>query len=201
MRKGTFEDRIFYDNHVSLNEDRWDCLKSIVTKCQPPIPYYVSTVTRSAVIRGKSKMVNTWTSLFANHTSLVKMPSCRDREEDGCGCANHTYFFVCKSYLIFYVTLFISLCNQCFSKDYSQAYLKDYLRKPMVVRVTNEHFEGNKKVLFKMGKKDGRAIMTKNWREVIEGARMKEGQMAIFRFMERSGGGLRVNMVSGMRIR
>lgn len=110
-------------------------------------------------------------------------------------------FFVCKSYLIFYVTLFISLCNQCFSKDYSQAYLKDYQRKPMVVRVTNEHFEGNKKVLFKMGKKDGRAIMTKNWREVVEGARMKEDQMAIFRFMERSGGGLRVNMVSGMRIR
>lgn len=110
-------------------------------------------------------------------------------------------FFVCKSYLIFYVTLFISLCNQCFSKDYSQAYLKDYLRKPMVVRVTSEHFEGNKKVLFKMGKKDGRAIMTKNWREVVEGARMKEDQMAIFRFMERSGGGLRVNMVSGMRIR
>ena len=71
----------------------------------------------------------------------------------------------------------------------------------MVVRVTNEHFEGNKKVLFKMGKKDGRAIMTKNWREFVEGARMKEDQMAIFRFMERSGGGLRVNMVSGMRIR
>ena len=74
-------------------------------------------------------------------------------------------------------------------------------RKPMVVCVTNEHFEGIKKVLFKMGKKDGRAIMTKNWREVVEGARMKEDQMAIFRFMERSGGGLRVNMVSGMRIR
>ena len=71
----------------------------------------------------------------------------------------------------------------------------------MVVHVTNEHFEGNKKVLFKMGKKDGRAIMTKNWREVVEGARMKKDQMAIFRFMERSGGGLRVNMVSGMRIR
>ena len=81
--------------------------------------------------------------------------------------------FLCKSYLIFYVTLFISLCNQCFSKDYSQAYLKDYLRKPMVVCVTNEHFEGNKKVLFKMGKKDRRVIMTKNWREVVEGARMK----------------------------
>ena len=109
--------------------------------------------------------------------------------------------FLCKSYFIFYVTLFISPCNQCFSKDYSQAYLKDYLRKLMVVRVTNEHFEGNKKVLFKMGKKDGRAIMTKNWREVVEGAKMKEDQMAIFRFMERSGGGLRVNMVSGMRIR
>ena len=43
--------------------------------------------------------------------------------------------------------------------------------------------------------------MTKNWREVVEGARMKEDQMAIFEFMERSGGGLRVNMVSGMRIR
>ena len=97
---------------------------------------------------------------------------------------------MCKSFLLFcvqiilhfYVTLFISLCNQCFSKEYSQAYLKDYLRKPMVVRVTNEHFEGNKKVLFKMGKKDGHAIMTKNWREVVEGARMKEDQMAIFRF-------------------
>ena len=93
VRKGTFEDRIFYGNHVSLNEDRWDCLKSIVKQCKTPIPYYVSTVTRSAVIRGKSKMVNTWTFLFANHTSLVKMPSCRDREEDGRGCANHTYFF------------------------------------------------------------------------------------------------------------
>lgn len=109
--------------------------------------------------------------------------------------------FCVQIILHFYVTLFISLCNQCFSKDYSQAYLKDYLRKPMVVRVTNEHFEGNKKVLFKMGMKDGRAIMTKNWREVVEGTRMKEDQMAIFRFMERSGGGLRVNMVSGMRIR
>ena len=65
----------------------------------------------------------------------------------------------------------------------------------MVVRVTSEHFEGNKKVLFKMGKKDRCAIMTKNRREVVEGARMKEDQMAIFRFMERSGGGLRVNMV------
>jgi len=110
-------------------------------------------------------------------------------------------FFVCKSYLIFYVTLFISLCNQIFSKDYSQAYLKDYLRKPMVGRVTNEHFEGNKKILFKMGKKDGREIMTKNWREVVEGARMKEDQMTIFRFMERSEGGLRVNLVCGMRVR
>uniref|UniRef100_A0A8R7P0W2 Uncharacterized protein n=1 Tax=Triticum urartu TaxID=4572 RepID=A0A8R7P0W2_TRIUA len=78
VRKGTFEDRIFYGNHL-LNEDRWDYLKSIVKQCQPPIPYYVSTVTRSAVIRGKSKM--------------------------------------------------------CFSKEYSRAYLKDYLRKPMVVRV------------------------------------------------------------------
>ena len=109
-------------------------------------------------------------------------------------------FFVCKSYLIFYVTLFISLCNQIFSKDYTQAYLKDYLRKSMVVCVTNEHFEGNKKVLFKMGKKDGRAIMTKNWREVVGGAKMKENQMAIFGFMERSGGGLKVNMASGTRI-
>ena len=71
----------------------------------------------------------------------------------------------------------------------------------MVVLVTNEHFEGSKKVLFKMGKKDERAIMTKNWREVVQGAKMKEDQMAIFRFMERSGGGLRVNMASGMRIR
>ena len=70
-------------------------------------------------------------------------------------------FFV-QLYFICYVTLFISLCNQIFSKDYNQAYLKDYLRKPMVVHVTNEHFEGNKKVLFKMGKKDGRAIMKKN---------------------------------------
>ena len=104
MRKGTFEDRIFYGNHLTLNEDQWDCLKSIVKQCQPPIPYYVSTVTRLAVIRGKSKMVNTWTFLFANHTSLVKMPSCRDREEDGRGCANHTYFFGVKIILHF-------LCN------------------------------------------------------------------------------------------
>ena len=88
-------------------------------------------------------------------------------------------FVVCKSYLIFYVTLFISLCNQMFSKDYSQAYLKDYLRKPVVVCVTNEQFEVNKKVLFKMAKKDERVIMTKNWREVVEGAKMKKDQMAI----------------------
>uniref|UniRef100_A0A8R7V5G4 Uncharacterized protein n=1 Tax=Triticum urartu TaxID=4572 RepID=A0A8R7V5G4_TRIUA len=79
VRKGTFEDRIFYGNHLTLNEDQWDCLKSIVKQCQPPIPYYVSTVTRSVVIRGKSKM--------------------------------------------------------CFSKDYSQAYLKDYLRKPMAGQI------------------------------------------------------------------
>ena len=59
-RRGTFEDRIFYGNHVLLNQDWWDHLKSIVKQCEPPIPYYVSTVTRSAVIRGKSKMVNTW---------------------------------------------------------------------------------------------------------------------------------------------
>ena len=49
-------------------------------------------------------MVNTWTFLFANHTSLVKMPSCRDIEEDGCGCANHTYFFCVQIILNF-------LCN------------------------------------------------------------------------------------------
>lgn len=88
-----------------------------------------------------------------------------------------------------------------FSKDYSEAYLKDYLRQPMVVHVTNEHSECSKKVLFKMGKKDGRAIMTKNWREVVEGAKMKEDHMDIFRFMERWEGGLKVNMASGMKIR
>ena len=49
----------------------------------------------------------------------------------------------------------------------------------MVVRVTNGHFEGNKEVLFKMGKKDVRAIMTQNWREVVEGARMKEVEVGL----------------------
>jgi len=76
-------------------------------------------------------------------------------------------FFVCKSYLIFYVTLFISLCNQIFSKDYNQAYLKDYLRKPMVVHVTNEHFEGNKKGIVQ----DGQEVWACDHDEELERSR------------------------------
>lgn len=54
----------------------------------------------------------------------------------------------------------------------------------MIVSVTNEHFEGSKKVR----------------REFVESLNMKEDHMAIFKFVERKRGGLKVNMASGMKI-
>ena len=55
----------------------------------------------------------------------------------------------------------------------------------VVVTVTNEYFESYQKVRFMMDKRDGRAIMTQNWREVVEGAMIKEGEMVVFRFIKK----------------
>ena len=70
-------------------------------------------------------------------------------------------------------TLIITLFHQLLV-DYSQKYLKEYLREPVVVRVTNEYYKVSKNVWFMMGKSDGRAIMTQNWGEVVKDAMMEE---------------------------
>ena len=95
-----------------------------------------------------------------------------------------------------HLTLFITLFHQFFSVDYSQKYLKEYPREPVVVPVTNEYYKGSKNVRFMMGKSDGRAIMTQNWGEVVKDAMMEEKEMAVFRFTVGRNGRLKVNVAS-----
>lgn len=158
---------IFYGNDVPMSYVRFGLLKHRIGPEPPEIPLYVCSVTPSLVTIGKSKMVN-----FYLRMTVVNFSTS--------ACLELT-----PQYMSF----------QVFSKEYSERYLEQYLEHDIFVPAHAEDpyaspthdvddrsvWTKDHRVKLRMGS-DGRAMITTNWYDLVKGAHMSVGEMAVFEF-------------------